>query len=67
MFMSEICCAYVGQMCFFVIFAFVFRALFGCDKQTNDLNVIETGGQLFMHVKFAGNRVSWKNVRMRSR
>ena len=40
---------------FFVIFVFVFRVLFGCDKQTNDLNVIETGGQLFMHVKFAGN------------
>ena len=43
-------------MCIFVICAFVFRALFGYDEQTNDLKVIETGGQLSTHVNLAGNR-----------
>ncbi|XP_062507593.1 drebrin-like protein B isoform X2 [Corticium candelabrum] len=61
MFMSEICCACVGQMCFFVIFAFVFRALFGCDKQTNDLNVIETGDGSIEELgeEFSGSKIQY--------
>ena len=47
---------------FFVICTFVFRVLFDYDKQTNDVKVIETGGQLFTHVNVAGNRVDRKTV-----
>ena len=36
--------------------------LFDYDKQTNDVKVIETGGQLFTHVNVAGNRVDRKTV-----